>query len=124
MARPSRGRRPPGSSFLALPRYSSPHSACVEPCRPQRTPESGAMSHRTVAACTAAALLAAAPLGAQSSVSFDVGTYGSFTRFDRSLFLDDGLGFGARLGMGFEAAGHSLRFETELARSGSERAGA
>jgi OOP family OmpA-OmpF porin len=82
------------------------------------------MSHRTVAACTAAALLAVAPLGAQSSVSFDVGTYGSFTRFDRSLFLDDGLGFGARLGMGFEAAGHSLRFETELARSGSERAGA
>jgi outer membrane protein OmpA-like peptidoglycan-associated protein len=81
------------------------------------------MSLRTVTTWSAVALLAAAPLGAQSPISVDVGTFGSFTRFDRSLFIDNGVGFGGRIGVGFAAAGRPLRVEAELARTGSEQNG-
>jgi len=56
------------------------------------------MHARTVVAL---ATLAAAPLAAQRSHSFEFGVFGSFTRYDRAFNLDNQIGGGGRLGYFF-----------------------
>ncbi len=56
------------------------------------------MHARTVVAL---ATLAAAPLAAQRSHSFEFGVFGSFTRYDHAFNLDNQIGGGGRLGYFF-----------------------
>ena len=68
-----------------------------------------------------AATTTAAPLAAQS---VELGSFGTFTRFDRSLFVDDHVGAGGRLAVGLPALGGSFRLEAEATRTATIRNGA
>src|SRR5262249_913097 len=83
------------------------------------------MRIRIAAAVTALSALTSPMLAAQTAGTIEVGAFGRFTRFDRSLGLDNALGGGGWLGvfvapgLAIEGAGSYLATAGPLTPNGS-----